>query len=95
MMRFEQALVQFRRRYFLEAIKLCGGNVCAAADVLGVHRNTIWREMTAAGIDAAGILKLCRIEKRVHRVLGRKPPLPERPEAIDRMFELQERIRRA
>jgi hypothetical protein len=95
MMTFDKALATFRRGYFLRAIELCGGNLSAAAEVTGVHRNTIGRELRAAGLDAPAAVKLCGLKRRVHRLNpgpGKKPPVAETAESIQRRFELARRL---
>lgn len=41
----EDALASFRRAVVLEALFKCSGNLCHAAALLGVHRNTMNRDL--------------------------------------------------
>jgi DNA-binding protein Fis len=42
---YEDALREFDRRFIVEVIDRCEGNMCKAADTLGVHRNTLSRKI--------------------------------------------------
>jgi DNA-binding NtrC family response regulator len=44
---FDDAQREFERRFIARVMSKCGGNVCRAADVLGMHRNTLTRKVTA------------------------------------------------
>ena len=39
--RYEDALREFDRRFIVEVVEKSDGNLCKAADTLGVHRNTV------------------------------------------------------
>jgi len=41
----EEALCEFEKRYIQTALHKTGGNQTKAADVLGVHRNTLSRKI--------------------------------------------------
>jgi DNA-binding NtrC family response regulator len=43
--RYEDALREFDKRFIAQVLAKAGGNLCKAADVLGVHRNTLSRKM--------------------------------------------------
>ena len=42
---YEDALREFDRRFIVEVVDKSDGNLCKAADVLGVHRNTLARKI--------------------------------------------------
>jgi DNA-binding NtrC family response regulator len=42
---YEDAVREFDRRFIVEVVEKCDGNLCKAADTLGVHRNTLARKM--------------------------------------------------
>jgi Fis family transcriptional regulator, factor for inversion stimulation protein len=42
---YEDAVREFDRRFIVEVVKKSDGNLCKAADVLGVHRNTLARKI--------------------------------------------------
>jgi Fis family transcriptional regulator len=42
---YEDALREFDRRFISEVIEKSDGNLCKAADTLGVHRNTLSRKI--------------------------------------------------
>ena len=42
---YEDALREFDRRFISEVVDKSNGNLCKAADTLGVHRNTLARKM--------------------------------------------------
>lgn len=62
---YAEALALWKREYFLEALDEAGGHQGLAADLLGVHRNTMNRLLTAAGITRAVI--------RQYRMAAEKP----------------------
>ena len=41
---YEDAQREFDKRFIARVITKCDGNLCKAADVLGVHRNTLTRK---------------------------------------------------
>ena len=43
--RYEDALREFDRRFIVEVVEKSDGNLCKAADTLGVHRNTLARKI--------------------------------------------------
>ena len=49
---YEDALREFDRRFIVEVIDQCKGNLCKAADTLGVHRNTLSRKIKELKIKA-------------------------------------------
>ena len=49
---YEDALREFDRRFIVEVVDKCDGNLCKAADTLGVHRNTLARKMKEHKIKA-------------------------------------------
>ncbi|HEX6163734.1 MAG TPA: helix-turn-helix domain-containing protein [Vicinamibacterales bacterium] len=42
---YEDALREFDRRFIAEVVDKSNGNLCKAADTLGVHRNTLARKI--------------------------------------------------
>jgi DNA-binding protein Fis len=42
---YDDALREFDRRFIVEVVHKCDGNLCKAADTLGVHRNTLARKI--------------------------------------------------
>jgi Fis family transcriptional regulator, factor for inversion stimulation protein len=49
---YEDAIREFDRRFIIEVIDKSDGNLCKAADTLGVHRNTLARKMKELKIKA-------------------------------------------
>ena len=49
---YEDALREFDRRFIVEVMDKSNGNLCKAADVLGVHRNTLARKIKDLKIKA-------------------------------------------
>ena len=43
--RFEDAQREFEKKFIAQVLSKAEGNVCKAADVLGIHRNTLSRKM--------------------------------------------------
>jgi DNA-binding NtrC family response regulator len=43
--RFEEASREFERRFIVRVLATSDGNLSKAADVLGIHRNTLSRKM--------------------------------------------------
>ena len=46
---YEDALREFDRRFIVEVVDKSNGNLCKAADVLGVHRQFMQRTMRVVG----------------------------------------------
>ena len=44
--RFEDAQREFEKRFIAHVLTKADGNLCKAADVLGMHRNTLSRKLT-------------------------------------------------
>ena len=44
--RFEDAQREFEKRFIAHVLTKFDGNLCKAADVLGMHRNTLSRKLT-------------------------------------------------
>jgi DNA-binding protein Fis len=49
---YEDALREFDRRFIATVVDKCDGNLCKAADTLGVHRNTLSRKLKDLKIKA-------------------------------------------
>ena len=49
---FDDAQKEFERRFVARVITKCDGNLCKAADTLGVHRNTLARKIKELKIKA-------------------------------------------
>ena len=43
---FEDAAREFEKRFIAHVLDKADGNLCKAADVLGMHRNTLSRKLT-------------------------------------------------
>ena len=43
--RFEDAQREFEKKFIAHVLSKADGNVCKAADLLGIHRNTLSRKM--------------------------------------------------
>jgi Fis family transcriptional regulator, factor for inversion stimulation protein len=43
--RYEDALREFEKRFIAQVIVKADGNLCKAADLLGIHRNTLSRKI--------------------------------------------------
>jgi DNA-binding NtrC family response regulator len=44
--RFEDAQREFEKKFIAQVLSKAEGNVCKAADLLGIHRNTLSRKMS-------------------------------------------------
>ena len=44
--RYEDAQREFEKRYIAHILTKAGGNLCRAADLLGMHRNTLSRKIS-------------------------------------------------
>jgi Fis family transcriptional regulator, factor for inversion stimulation protein len=49
---YEDAVREFDRRFITEVVAKSDGNLCKAADTLGVHRNTLSRKIKDLKIKA-------------------------------------------
>ena len=49
---YDDAQREFEKRFVTQVINKCDGNLCKAADMLGVHRNTLARKITTLKIKA-------------------------------------------
>ena len=52
---YEDARREFERVFISKALARSGGNLCRAADVLGLHRNTMTRKVTEYRIKRKGV----------------------------------------
>ena len=50
--RYEDAQREFDKRFITRVVQKCDGNLCKAADTLGVHRNTLTRKLKSLKIKA-------------------------------------------
>jgi Fis family transcriptional regulator, factor for inversion stimulation protein len=48
--RLEDAQWEFEKRFIAHVLTKADGNLCKAADVLGMHRNTLSRKLTEFGL---------------------------------------------
>ena len=46
-LRFEEAQRELEKRFIAQVLTQADGNVCKAADLLGMHRNTLSRKIVA------------------------------------------------
>jgi Fis family transcriptional regulator, factor for inversion stimulation protein len=44
--RYEDAVREFDKRFIAQVLMKAEGNLCKAADLLGIHRNTLSRKIT-------------------------------------------------
>ena len=44
--RYEDAQREFEKRFIAHVLAVAGGNLCKAASLLGMHRNTLSRKIT-------------------------------------------------
>lgn len=52
--RYEDALREFERLFIARALAKTNGNVCKAARITGLHRNTLSRKISSYRIKRAG-----------------------------------------
>ncbi len=52
---FDESIAVFRKAVILSALRQFGGNQCKAARHLGIHRNTLHRNIRALRIDVGGM----------------------------------------
>ena len=48
---FEEAVGEFEKRFIKRTLERADGNQCRAAELLGIHRNTLSRKMTEYKLD--------------------------------------------
>ena len=44
--RYDEAQREFEKKFIMQVLQKADGNLCRAADLLGIHRNTLARKMT-------------------------------------------------
>jgi DNA-binding NtrC family response regulator len=44
--RYDEAQREFEKKFIMHVLAKADGNLCKAADLLGIHRNTLSRKMT-------------------------------------------------
>ena len=52
---YDDARREFERVFISKALARSGGNLCRAADVLGLHRNTMTRKVTEYRLRRKGV----------------------------------------
>ena len=48
---FEEAVGEFEKRFIKQVLEHAEGNQCRAAQILGIHRNTLSRKITEYKLD--------------------------------------------
>ena len=48
---YEDAICEFEKRFIRRALEKSNGNRCKAADLMGIHRNTLSRKIEDLGLD--------------------------------------------
>ncbi len=48
---FDEAVGEFEKRFIKRVLERTNGNQCRAAELLGIHRNTLSRKMTEYKLD--------------------------------------------
>jgi len=48
---FDEAVGEFEKRFIKRVLEHTNGNQCRAAEMLGIHRNTLSRKMTEYKLD--------------------------------------------
>jgi Fis family transcriptional regulator, factor for inversion stimulation protein len=49
----EEALTEFEKKFIKRVLEHAKGNQCRAAKILGIHRNTLSRKITAYHLDSS------------------------------------------
>jgi DNA-binding NtrC family response regulator len=49
--RYPDAVREFERRFLEQALKASNGSICGAAEITGLHRNTLTRKIAEHGLD--------------------------------------------
>jgi DNA-binding protein Fis len=57
--RYEDALREFDKRFIAQVLIKAEGNLCKAADLLGIHRNTLSRKITEYRLKRQWLLLIC------------------------------------
>jgi hypothetical protein len=65
-MTYREQIRNFKREIIQTTLKECNGNQCKAARRLGIHRNTLNREMVSLGVELARRARL--LGNPVHRI---------------------------
>jgi Fis family transcriptional regulator, factor for inversion stimulation protein len=50
----EEALTEFEKKFIKRVLEHAKGNQCRAAKILGIHRNTLSRKISAYHLDSSG-----------------------------------------
>ncbi len=50
----EEAMIEFEKKFIRRVLERSNGNQCRAAKVLGIHRNTLSRKISAYHLERAG-----------------------------------------
>ena len=51
---FDEAVSEFEKRFIKRVLDRTNGNKCKAAELLGIHRNTLSRKIDAYKLDSNG-----------------------------------------
>lgn len=51
---FEEAIGEFEKRFIKRVLERANGNQCRAAQILGIHRNTLSRKIGQYKLDSGG-----------------------------------------
>jgi hypothetical protein len=73
---YEIAFQKFQVAFFFRAVAENGGNFCAAARAMGVHRNTVTRALHGAGYSARRVRRIIAQQK----ALSKQATVPGRPD---------------
>lgn len=73
------ALQHWKRKYFLDALDEAGGHQGIAAELLGVHRNTLSRLLSEVGLTRQSIRS--HLLAANHPVISRRPYADQEPHA--------------
>jgi len=52
--RYDEAQREFEKKFIVQVLAKADGNLCKAADLLGIHRNTLSRKMTEYRLRPSG-----------------------------------------
>lgn len=55
--RYPDAVHEFERRFLEQALKASNGSICGAAEITGLHRNTLTRKIAEHKLDGRRVTK--------------------------------------